>query len=710
MTDSTNINDRNLKRGTYLVDGLDCPQEGGLIARRFNKEPGVENIEFNYLGGKMILTHALSEKRVLEILKTVGFSARLDSNSLQARGARLTPFGMVTIICGILIGAAFSFSFTQYTTASSIIYTVAGVLGLSLIARKAFIEARHFSLGINFLMFIAVVGALFIEAYSEGAIVIFLFALSQLIEGFSLTRSRRAIEALAALTPKKALLITDSGQSEALVETVKPGERILIRPGERIPLDGLVVAGVSEVDQASVTGESIPVLMEQGSEVFAGTLNQTGALTVQVTRRVDETQLSRIIHTVEEAQTRKARSEKFIDVFAGYYTPVVVAAAVICATIPPLLFDQSFALWFYRSLVLLVISCPCALVISTPVTVVSGLTNAARQGILVKGGVFLEALGKTDTVVFDKTGTLTRGRPVVDKIFVFNHYTEQDILQIAGSIERNSEHTLARAIVRRFREGGLSEMETRNFEALPGKGARAEINGDIFYIGSHRFFEELHLCNGEVHSLLEDRNNAARAHILVGNQAGVLAVITLRDEIRGQSRGAVKALREIGINRLVMVTGDHEQNSRQLSEELKLDQYHAEMMPADKARLVEQEGSGKRTVLMVGDGINDAPALSGAGIGLAMGTIGSDAALESADVALMNDDLSRIPYAIRLGRKVRAIIRQNIFLSLAFKFLILLLAIPGLATLWMAVFADTGVALIVIANGMRALTLKASSA
>jgi Zn2+/Cd2+-exporting ATPase len=486
------------------------------------------------------------------------------------------------------------------------------------------------------------------------------------------------------------------------VDEVAVGDTIIVRPGEKIPLDGRVAVGESHVNQAPVTGESLPIDKSPGDDVFAGTINGRGALEVVVTRPRRDTTLARIIHLVERAQAQRAPSQAFVDRFARWYTPAVLVLAVGIATIPPLA-GAPAGPWLYRALVLLVISCPCALVISTPVSIVSALAAAARKGVLIKGGVHLERTGAVRCVAFDKTGTLTKGRIHVTDVEPLDGLSAETVLGLAASLEIRSEHPIARAIVRRAEAAGIAVTAADSFQALPGRGAEARIAGSPAVVGSHRLFEERGLCSPKIHDRLDDLAARGRTAILVARGSEAIGVIGVADELREASRDAVDLLRQQGVSRVALLTGDNTETANAIARETGVDEVRAELLPEDKVAAIEDLRRRYGTVAMVGDGVNDAPALATADVGIAMGAAGSDAALETADVALMADELLKIPYAVRLSRATVRNIRANIAFSLALKAAFLGLAVAGVATLWMAVVADMGASLIVIANGLRLL-------
>ena len=693
----------------YIVDGMDCADCALRIEKKLSQLPGITLARVNFLSSKLnleLVENGPDEEEIYKAVKAAGYSLR---SSIPAR--RELPGNkqmlMFTLASGLLAFAGLigeQIHIPEYI--SIIFFSTAILLGGFHIALKGWKEAVNLTLGMNFLMSMAVAGAMVLGQWSEAAMVIFLFSLAHFLESYSIQRARRSIASLMSLAPNTAFLKTDGGISEKPVEQITVGDIILIKPGNRIPLDGEVITGSSLVDQAAITGESLPLLKSNGDQVYAGSLNQQGMLEVKVSHPYQESTLAKIIHLVEEAQAQRAPVQQFVEKFARYYTPAIVVLAVGFAVIPPLLLGGLFSEWFYRALVLLVISCPCALVISTPVTLVSALTNAARQGILIKGGNYLENFHKVKILAFDKTGTLTYGRPSVQTIIPLNKFSSTEILQVAASIESNSEHAVARAILTHAQEQGISLKPVLNFQAITGRGARADLNGHTYYIGNHKLFEENGWCQSDVHHHLDQIENQKHTAVLVGNQDRLIGVIALADEVREDAARAIQKLQQAGIEKTVMLTGDNEMTAGSISQKVGISEYYSELLPADKVSTIKRLQESGKLVGMVGDGINDAPALAAASIGISMGASGSDTAIETADIALMKDDLNKIAYLKQLSQRTVRIIRQNIFISLFLKFIFFALAIPGLATLWMAVFADMGASLIVIFNGLRLLHLK----
>ncbi|HIH44924.1 MAG TPA: cadmium-translocating P-type ATPase [Candidatus Methanoperedenaceae archaeon] len=550
----------------------------------------------------------------------------------------------------------------------------------------------------NCLMTLAAAGAFYIGHGEEGASVLYLFFIAEFLEEYAEDRARSSIGMLIRLTPDTATVRRAGAEVTVHVHEVDAGETAVVRPGEKIPLDGIVISGESDVSQAAITGEAMPVRKQEADPVYAGTLNGNGYLVMRVTRRSGETVLSKIVSLIEAAEKKKSRTERLIDRFSRVYTPAVISLALLVAVLPPLAFSQPWDEWLYRALVLLVISCPCALAISTPVSMVSGITGAARNGVLVKGGNYIEELGSAGVFVFDKTGTLTEGRPAVTDIEASGASSGKEILSIAASIEAMSAHPLAQAIVERARADGIVQQDVSGFEYYPGKGVAGNIGGIRYYAGSPAMFRELTIGFPEERVLeLEDEGKT----VILAGKKGDVGIIAVMDRIRDASEEAVQGLRKRGV-RIVMLTGDNERIAGAVARKLGIDEYRAGLMPADKVKVIEGLNDRYGRTVMVGDGVNDAPALAGASVGIAMGAIGSDVALETADIALMHDDLSKLPYLLDHSRKTMEVVRENVIASVGVKAGFAVLAIPGFITLWMAVGAgDMGLSLLVILNAMR---------
>lgn len=559
---------------------------------------------------------------------------------------------------------------------------------------------------INLLMLVAVSGAAVVGEWVEGATVVFLFGVAEWLERWAEGRSKRAVEALLNLTPKKALVKQGREYVEVAVERVRVGDTVAVKSGMAIPVDGMVVAGESNVNQAPITGESLPVPKSVGAAVFAGSINCEGALEIAATKEAGDSTLSRIIRLVAEAQKQKAPSQRFVDSFARYYTPAVTLGALLVFVVPPLLWDGDWMIWLYRACVLLIIACPCALVISTPVSVVAGLTALARRGVLVKGGEHLETLARLRAVAFDKTGTVTVGRPKVEEIVAFGT-TVDSVLRVAAALDAHSSHPIAQAIVRHADELGVTFSRALNYQNRSGRGAEGTIDGDDYFVGNRRFAAELGICAPAIEAALNEIECSGRSVVIVGHRrhdlcAGdALGIIAVGDVIRSNAGAAIKELHRVGVEKVVMLSGDNQRTVERIAAGVGIDEARGDLLPDDKVAAVQALRAEYGIVGMVGDGVNDAPAMAAASVGISMGGAGSDAAIETSDIALMRDDLAEVAAAVVVGRQTLRIIKFNITFSLGLKLIFLLLTISGYASLWLAILADTGATLLVVANSLR---------
>ena len=610
------------------------------------------------------------------------------------------------LAAGLAIAAGLVLSYAERPMPALVAYLAAIAVAAVEPGRRALRAVRARVLDINVLMIVAVTGAGVLGEWAEAAAVVWLFGIAEWLEHQSMTRSRLAIRSLMTLAPDLAMVRRAGREVELPVGDVVPGDVVIVHPGRRVPVDGVVSAGRSEVDQSPITGESFPAAKTSGDEVFAGSVNGLGALEVRVTRATDDTTLARIVRLVEQAQRARAPMQAFVDRFARRYTPAVVLLAIVVAVVPPLFAGgggwlAAQQVWGYRALALLVVACPCALVISTPVSVVSALTAAARAGVLIKGGRHLERLAAIRCVAFDKTGTLTHGRITVTDVLGVDGAGSDGVLSVAAALESRSEHPIGRAIVSRARLAGIAFGAGEGFRALPGLGAEATVAAVPAIVGSHRLFEERRLCTPALHDRLDEVERRGGTPVLVGHGGAALGVIGLADEMRDDGRAAVAGLRRAGVRRVVLLTGDHAASAEAAAGAAGLDEAHAALLPEDKVRHVHRLRAAHGPVAMIGDGVNDAPALASADVGIAMGAAGTDVALETADVALMSDDLGRLPFAIELGRRTLRTIRQNIAIAIGLKLAFVVLATMGAATMWMAILADTGASLLVTANALR---------
>ena len=722
-----------MKKLKYKIRGLDCANEVSALRKTVGVLPGVKELDFDILNAKMLVTLDISltkEKDIFKAVKKAGLEAALwvDSCSCSSCASGDKPWTREGVLISCILGGLFllagfiahgiihkSFIHAlvagegelnhRFPLATIILYTASMVSSFWFIAPKAFNSLRNLRLDMNFLMVIAVVGAVLIGEWFEATVVIFLFAIAGFLEAWSVARARKAIGSLVGLTPQKARYICPhhGDIEEKPIEDVPVGVTVLVKPGEKIPLDGIITKGSTFINQAPITGESAPVSKKSGDEVYAGTINEDGAFEFKVTRTSENTTLARIIRMVEEGQARRAPTEKWIEKFARYYTPAVIFLAFVFFAILFFLgFSAADAL--YRSLVILVISCPCALVISTPVSIVAGITSAARNGVLVKGGVYLEFPASIRAVAMDKTGTLTYGRPSLRKIKAFEDCSERDILRRSASLEFHSEHPLAGAILLKAKEENIDFTPAESFSSIKGKGGEGIVDGKPLWIGSYRLAEEReapvpHKVKLEVEKLQKEGHTI----VLIGHDSRICGIIAISDGIKENALSAVEELKKCGVEKLFMLTGDNYGTAKAVASSTGIDDFKADLLPEDKVSFVKSLVSEFKHVAMVGDGVNDAPAMAAAGAGIAMGAMGTDAAIESSDIVLMSDDLLKLPWLVKHSKKTLDIIKQNIIFALGLKVIFMALALMGLATLWMAIAADMGASLLVIFNGLRLL-------
>ncbi|WP_137919377.1 heavy metal translocating P-type ATPase [Hydrogenophaga sp. 2FB] len=617
------------------------------------------------------------------------------------------PSSTRLIIGGVLAlaaeGAALAYGDASLP-AVALALSAIGLAGLDTY-RKGLVALRRFNLNINALMTVAVTGAAILGQWPEAAMVMVLFAIAEMIEDKSLDRARRAVEGLMSMAPDMATVQQGTAWREVPAASVALGTLVRVRPGERIALDGTVASGASAVDQAAITGESVPVDKAVGDKLFAGTINQNGELLYRVGALADDSTLARIIRAVQEAQATRAPTQRFVDTFASYYTPAVFAVAVAMAVLPPLLMGADWMTWVYRALVLLVIACPCALVLSTPISVVSGLTAAARRGILVKGGLYLEQGHRLKVLALDKTGTLTQGKPVVTDVLTLQG-SESEMLARATALAGRSDHPVSKAIAAHGPQGAVA-LEVTGFTALQGRGTEGFIGGERYRLGNHRLLEESGACTPELEARLDALEEQGKTAVVLVRGDQAIGIFAIADRVRAESADAIAQLKALGV-RPIMLTGDNRHTAEAIARQVGIDDVRSELLPEDKLKVIEALSAGNTVVGMVGDGINDAPALAKANIGFAMGAAGTDTAIETADIALMDDDPRKLAEFIRLSRATRAVLWQNIAFALGIKVVFLTLAVTGQATLWMAVFADMGGSLLVVFNGLRLLRHRAA--
>lgn len=716
----------------FRIRGMDCAEEVNALKGTVGKLPGVTTLDFNLIDGTMSVQSdagQVNEASLLDAVRRAGLEAEaFDETHPPGMGAVqeswwrkrgrasmcwtsgifvLTGFVTHALLHGSLLHALVGgegISHHSFPLPVILFYAAAVVAGGWFVAPKAWLAVQRWRADMNLLMAIAVIGAMVIGQWFEAGTVAFLFSFSLLLESWSVSRARRAIRSLVNLTPPTArYLCPHHGDiEEKPVANVPVGVTVLVRPGERIPLDGILTKGRTSVNQAPITGESVPVVKEAGDEVFAGTINEDGAIEFKATKPAADTTLARIIHMVEQAQSRRAPVEQWVEKFARYYTPAMIAVALLVAVVPPL-FGGEWGRWFYEALVMLVIACPCALVISTPVSIVAALTAAARAGVLIKGGAFLEAAGRVNVFALDKTGTLTKGHPEVQEIVLLNGHTQAELLSRAAALETHSEHPLAAAIMRKARAEKVEPLVAQDFRILKGRGAEAVIDGRLFWVGSHRLLHEKGVEESEIHAHAVRLEDAGHSLVIVGSDRHVCGLISVADTVRPEAAALVRQLKAAGVRHVALLTGDNQGTADAVGRAVGVDEVRAELLPEDKMQAIQEIQRKHGPVAMVGDGVNDAPALATATIGIAMGAAGTDAAIETADIALMTDDLARLPWLVRHARRSLRIIRQNIVFALSVKAVFMTLALMQVATLWMAIAADMGASLLVIFNALRLL-------
>jgi Cd2+/Zn2+-exporting ATPase len=734
---------------TLSVPDMDCASCAGKVGSALDRVDGIATYDTRPTTGTVTVTYdeaRTSERSITAAIEAAGYDVVGEDDETDAvwtsPRALKTGVSAVFLAVGLLlefaltgVNAPLAAVFGSEIHLADALFLVAVAVGGQAILRGGYYSARNRSLDIDFLMSVAILGALtaslaFGESlYFEAATLAVLFSVAELLESASMDRARNSLEELIDLSPDEATVKRADGEETIPVDRVGVDDVVVVRPGEKIPMDGAVVEGTSAVNQAPITGESVPVDKTVGDEVFAGTINEEGYLEVEVTATAGDNTLSRIVEMVEDAQSNQTEREQFVERFAGYYTPAVVGFAVVVTLAAPSVMGVAWSEALVYGLTLLVLACPCAFVISTPVSVVSGITSAARNGVLIKGGDRLEAMGAVDAVALDKTGTLTKGELTVTDVIPLNGNSREGVLQCARGLERRSEHPIGEAIVAEAGEAGVPEREVADFESITGKGVRAELDGTPHYAGKPGLFEELGFELSHVHATTDggvvtetarqlcDRNNCldlleetvprlqseGKTVVLVGSKDELEGIVAVADAVRPEAAWAVERLRALGVERTVMLTGDNERTARAIADQVGVDECRAELLPEEKVAAIEElDAATEGGVAMVGDGINDAPALATASVGVAMGAAGTDTALETADIALMSDDLGKLPYLYELASDANGVIRQNIVASLAVK-AGLALAVPfGLVPIWLAVLAgDAGMTVGVTGNAMR---------
>ncbi|WP_170481527.1 heavy metal translocating P-type ATPase [Ruegeria arenilitoris] len=712
---------------SFQVSGLDCAEEVAILNRVVGpKVGGEEHLAFDVINGRMSLLESaakLSDEDVMLLVSSTGMTAKPwdDGNAAQDQAAHIARQRRFTTLSGGFWAAGFGWHIFETGMGGALglfsghgevpmplpeaaLFAVAILFGVWLVAPKAWSSARHLSPDMNLLMVVAVAGAIGLGEFFEAATVAFFFSLSLYLESWSVGRARNAVSALLDLAPPTVRLVRADG-SEATVPAADAfvGDSFIVRGGDRIPLDGEVIEGAGAVDQAPITGESALIPKELGDEVYAGTINGEGTLKIRATKTASDTVLAKIIRMVGDAHARRAPVEQWVTKFARIYTPIVMVVAVAIALIPPLAFGASWGFWFYNALVLLVIACPCALVISTPVSIVAALTASARAGVLIKGGAYIEAPGRTTALAMDKTGTITMGEPEVANVYPLGDASEQELLASAASLEVRSSHPLARAILTRAEQTDISISAAEDIRTVPGRGLEGRTERGDIWLGSDRFAEEKGFGASIPAELRKQIESAGSTLVVAGDENGVSGLLELRDRIRPEARSIVARLHAQGVKSIIMLTGDNKQTARAVTAEVGIDEVRAQLLPEDKVAAIEELAEQHEMVAMIGDGVNDAPAMARAHYAVAMGAVGSDAAIETADIALMTDDIGKVPWLIDHSRRTMSIIHQNIGFSLATKALFVTLTGFGLASMWGAIAADVGVSLLVVANALRLL-------
>lgn len=721
----------------YHIKGMDCNEEVAALKKEL--KPLIESdsdLSFDLINAKLTVRLSsdspVGDSEIQKAVKDAGMeavpwvddrdgrSSLPESGFWERHGRGITCAASGLLILGGFLFHAFSFTFLEalvpgentdhaYPLATVLLYFCGIVSGAWYIFPKALMAARKFRPDMNLLMTLAVIGALILNEFLEAAAVTFLFSASLLLESWSIGRARRAISSLIKLSPG-SVRVKDPATGEIVeqqVDDIPVGSIVLVKPGERIPLDGVIEKGKTWVDQSPITGESKPVSKSDGDDVFAGSINGDGAFELRSSKPARDTTIARIIRMVEEAKSRRAPSEQWVEKFAHYYTPSMIVLAMVIAVVPPLLTGGGWSRWFYDALVILVIACPCALVISTPVSIVAALTSAARHGVLVKGGVYLEEPAHIKAIALDKTGTLTYGIPSVNDIITIDSHTETELLECAAALETHSSHPLAQAIIDKAESAGISVKPAEEFSIIQGKGAEGTVNGKKYWIGSHRFMHEKGKEPPEFHEKAEALEALGKSVVAIGTDDHVCGLIGIEDAIRDQTPAVIKALKSLGLQEIVMLTGDNKGTAETVARKIGIDSFESDLLPEEKVEIVKKLRQKYGHVAMVGDGINDAPAIATATVGIAMGAAGTDAAIETADISLMSDDLSRLPWLISFSRRTLRLIKYNICFALGLKILFIVLAVLGAATLWMAIAADMGATFLVIINSLRLLDGKA---
>ena len=697
---------------TYRVEGLSCTNCAAKFEKNVKSIEGVTDAKVNFGAGKIKVEGTSS----IQEIKSAGAFENLiiqDEDNQESEGVQKDSFlkrNWTLVISVILIAIAFYFRATagENDIITKSLFISAIVIGGFSLFTEGIKDLLKLNFSMEVLMTVAIIGASIIGEWAEGSIVVILFAVSEALERFSMDKARQSIRSLMDIAPKEALIRRNNEEKMINVSDIQIGDIMIIKPGQKIAMDGVVIKGHSAVNQAAITGESVPIEKQIKDEIFAGTLNEEGILEVEVTKHVNDTTIAKIIHLVEEAQGERAPAQAFVDKFAKYYTPSIMAISALIIIIPPLFFGGDWNKWLYQGLSLLVVGCPCSLVISTPVSIVSAIGNSAKNGVLVKGGIYLEEIGELKAIAFDKTGTLTKGTPSVTDFVVSDTNQENQYLSIISALEILSQHPLASAILKEAdrRESNYQMIDIMNFKSVTGKGIKGDYQGATYFVGSPKLFDSELIRQASVMKNYEKLQEQGKTVMIFGTAQNILAIIAVADELRKSSSEVIAKLHQLGIEHTIMLTGDNIRTAKSIGEQVGVTDIKGDLMPQDKLDYIKELKEKYGKVAMVGDGVNDAPALASATVGIAMGGAGTDTALETADVALMGDDLQKLPFIVNLSRKTLKIIKQNITFSLSIKFLALLLIIPGWLSLWIAIVADMGATLLVTLNGLRLMKQK----
>ncbi|EPV4512076.1 heavy metal translocating P-type ATPase [Listeria monocytogenes] len=697
---------------TYRIEGLSCTNCAGKFEKNVKQLPGVTSATVNFGASRI----SVEGQTTIEELEEAGAFENLiirddQENDEQVRSKESFIKRNIALIISlgfILVAVISQLSLGEDHLLTKALYILAIIIGGFDLFKEGFSDLIKLDFSMESLMTIAIIGAAFIGEWAEGSIVVILFAISEALERFSMDKARQSIRSLMDIAPKEALIRRNNVEQLVSVDKIDIDDIMIIKPGQKIAMDGLVINGHSSVNQAAITGESVPVEKQLDDEVFAGTLNEEGVLEVKVTKKVTDTTIAKIIHLVEEAQGERAPAQAFVDKFAKYYTPFIIIMALLIVVVPPLFFGGDWNKWLYQGLSILVVGCPCSLVISTPVSIVSAIGNAAKNGVLVKGGVYLEEIGHLRAIAFDKTGTLTKGKPVVTDFIATSSETDINYLSIISSLESLSQHPLASAILNEADKTNVDykSIQIEDFQSITGKGLTGIHQNIRYYIGSPKLFSASVIEETAVKVQYRQFQEQGKTAMYFGTDEQILGVIAVADEVRDSSAAVISELHKLSIEHTIMLTGDNTKTAESIGKQLGVTEIKGDLMPQEKLDSIKALRTTYNKVAMVGDGINDAPALAASTVGIAMGGAGTDTALETADVALMGDDLQKLPFIVRLSRQTLKVIKQNITFSLGIKLLALLLVIPGWLTLWIAIVADMGATLLVTLNGSRLMKVK----